>query len=103
MLSLILGSTLSVKYFLLGILYLDSIVCKRLYGPVEYKDHEEKKKLRELKEQKERRQLTMEETRVRVKVWDTNNPKAERIHRKIAEMMALDYQPLSVITDVGFT
>ena len=71
--------------------------------PVEYKDYEEKKKLRELKEQKERRQPTMEETRVRVKVWDINDPKPERIHRKIAEMMALDYQPLSVITDVGFT
>ena len=71
--------------------------------PVEYKDYEEKKKLSELKEQKERRQPTTEETRARVKLWDINDPKAERIHRKIAEMMALDYQPLSVITDVGFT
>ena len=71
--------------------------------PVEYKDYEEKKKLSELKEQKERSQPTMEETRARVKVWDINDPKAERIHDKIAEMMALDYQPLSVVTDVGFT
>ena len=71
--------------------------------PVEYRDYEEKKKLRELKEQKERQQPTMEETRARVKVWDINNPKAARIHRKIAEMMTLDYQPLSVVTDVGFT
>ena len=31
--------------------------------PVEYKDYEENKKLRELKEQKDRRQPTMEETR----------------------------------------
>ena len=31
--------------------------------PVEYKDHEEKKKLRQLKEQKDRQQPTMEETR----------------------------------------
>ena len=45
----------------------------------------------------------MEETRARVKVWDINDPKAERIHCKIAEMMALDYQPLLVVTDVGFT
>ena len=71
--------------------------------PVEYKDYEEKKKLRELKEQKDRRQPTMEETRARVKIWDINEPKTERIHRKIAEMMALDYQPLSVVNDVGFT
>ena len=62
-----------------------------------------KKKLRQLKEQKDRRQPTMEETRPQVKVWDINDPKAKRIHRKIAEMMALDYQPLSVVNDVGFT
>jgi len=31
--------------------------------PVEYKDYEEKKKLRELKEQKDRWQPTMEETK----------------------------------------
>ena len=36
-------------------------------------------------------------------MWDINDLKAERIHRKITEMMALDYQPLSVINDVGFT
>ena len=61
--------------------------------PVEYKDYKEKKKLRELKQQKERWQPTMEETRVQVKKC-INDPKAESIHRKIGEMMALDYQPL---------
>ena len=71
--------------------------------PVEFKDYEEKKKLEELKEWNDRWQPTMEETRARVKIWDINNPKAERIHRKIAEMMALDYQPLSVVNDIGFT
>ena len=45
----------------------------------------------------------MEETWARVKVWDINDLKTKRFHRKIAEMMALDYQPLSVINDVGFT
>ena len=45
----------------------------------------------------------MEETRARVKAWDINDLKAECIHRKIAEMMVLDYQPLSVINDAGFT
>ena len=74
--------------------------------PVEYKDYEERKKVKQLKEQKDRRprgQPTMEETRARVKLWDINDPKAERIHLKIAEMMALDYQPLSVVSDAGFT
>ena len=71
--------------------------------PVEYKDYEEKKKLAELKERNDRRQPTMEETRARVKIWDINDPKAKHIHRKIAEMMTLDYQPLSVVYDIGFT
>ena len=48
--------------------------------PVEYKDYEEKKKLEELKEQNDRQQLTTEETRARVKIWDINDLKAERIH-----------------------
>ena len=48
-------------------------------------------------------QLSLAETQQRVKLWDINDPKAERIHIKIAEMMALDYQPLSVVSDVGFT
>ena len=51
--------------------------------PVEYKDFEEKKKIRYLKEQKDRCQHTMEKTLTRVKVWDINNPKAEHIHCKI--------------------
>ena len=71
--------------------------------PVEYKDYEGKKKLDELKEQNDRQQPTMEETRARVKIWDINDSKAEHIHCKIAEMMALDYQPLSAVNDVGFT
>ena len=45
----------------------------------------------------------MEETRAQVKVWDISDPKVERIHSKTAEIMVLDYQPLSVVTDVGFT
>ena len=56
-----------------------------------------------MKEQNDGRQPTVEETQTRVKVWDINDPKAECIHCKIAEMMALDYQPLSVVNDVGFT
>ncbi|XP_065891625.1 zinc finger BED domain-containing protein 4-like [Dysidea avara] len=45
----------------------------------------------------------MVETQACVKLWDINDPKVERIHVKIAEMTALDYQPLSVVSDVGFT
>ena len=45
--------------------------------PVEHKDYEEKKKLRELNKQKDRQQPTMEETQGRVKLWDINDAKAE--------------------------
>ena len=38
-----------------------------------------------------------------VRLWDINDPKAEHLRIKIAEMMALDYQLLSVVSDVGFT
>ena len=36
-------------------------------------------------------------------MWDINDPKVKHIYREIAEMMALDYQPLSVVNDLGFT
>ena len=45
------------------------------------------------------RQLTLQETRK----WDINDPHAQQIHTRIGEMMALDYQPFSIVSDVGFT
>jgi len=45
-------------------------------------------------------QPTLAETHARLKLLDINDPKAECIHLKIAKMMALDYQPLSFISDV---
>ena len=72
-----------------------------------------KKKIQEIKKLQEitdkqtatkgRQQLTLSETQARVKQWDINNSNAVRIHRKIAEMMAIDYQPFSIVSDVGFT
>ena len=31
-----------------------------------------------------------------------NNPRTLHVHHKIAEMMALDFQPYSIVTDSGF-
>ena len=49
------------------------------------------------------KQLTLEETKDRAKVWDINDPRAQLVHRRIAEMMALDCQPFSIVQDDGFT
>lgn len=35
--------------------------------------------------------------------WDINDPRAKEIHCSIAEMIAADEQPLSMVEDVGFT
>ena len=49
------------------------------------------------------KQLSLAEREARVKPWDINDPHAIRIHQKIAEMMALDFQPYSIVSDTGFT
>ena len=38
----------------------------------------------------------------RVQPWDINDTHAVHVHKKIAEMMALDFQPLSIVSNVGF-
>ena len=38
-----------------------------------------------------------------MKPWDINDSCAIRVHQKIGEMMALDYQPYSIVSDTGFT
>ena len=49
------------------------------------------------------RQLTLQESSERAKRWDINDPPAQNIHTKIGEMIALDYQPFSIVEDVGFS
>ena len=39
---------------------------------------------------------------MKIKVWDMNYLKAEHVYHKVSEMMAVDYQPVPVVTDVGF-
>ena len=49
------------------------------------------------------KQLSLAETEARVKPWDINDPHAICVHQKIAEMMALEFQPYSIVSDTGFT
>lgn len=45
------------------------------------------------------KQLTLPDMRK----WDISDPRAQAIHFRIAEMIALDYQPFSLVDDVGFS
>ena len=48
------------------------------------------------------RQLTLKGSQDRVKQWDINDSRSTALHRKLGEMIALDYQPVSLVEDVGF-
>ena len=49
------------------------------------------------------RQVSLIEATERVRIWDINDPRAQRIHRRVTEMIALDSQPFSLVDDPGFT
>ena len=48
------------------------------------------------------RQLTLKGSEDRVKLWGINDPRAAVLHRKLGEMIALDYQPISLVEDIRF-
>ena len=48
------------------------------------------------------RQLTLSQSYDKSRLWDINDQRAQKIHRRIGEMVALDWQPLSIIDDRGF-
>jgi hypothetical protein len=48
------------------------------------------------------RQMTLIETIQKTQVWDISSPKAKAIHAKIAEMIAVDIQPISIVENQGF-
>ena len=47
-------------------------------------------------------QLTLEGSQDRVKMWDINDPRTTTIHRKLSDMIALDYQSMSMVEEIGF-
>ena len=64
---------------------------------------DEDAKRKEIRQAKPLRQIILEESQDRVKVWDINDPRAKKTHQLIGEMIALDTQPFSIVEDVGFT
>ena len=48
------------------------------------------------------KQLSLEEVQEKVRIWDINDTRAQRVHRLVIEMIALDNQPFSVVEDPGF-
>ena len=48
------------------------------------------------------KQLSLEEVQEKVRIWDINDARAQRVHRLVIEMIALDNQPFSVVEDPGF-
>ena len=47
-------------------------------------------------------QLSLLETQERIHSRDTNNACAHKLHRRVIEMIVLDWQPFSVVKVMGF-
>ena len=52
------------------------------------------------RENDKHKQATLEESFV--KVWDINSSMSQEIIKTIGEMICVDLQPVSIVTDVGF-
>uniref|UniRef100_A0A1X7TDN5 Timeless N-terminal domain-containing protein n=1 Tax=Amphimedon queenslandica TaxID=400682 RepID=A0A1X7TDN5_AMPQE len=48
------------------------------------------------------KQLSIGESLQRTRSWDINDPKSQAVHQKVGEMIALDFQTLSIVDDRGF-
>ena len=68
----------------------------------EFKKFEKEKADNASNQAKTPQQLSLPETEDRVKPWNINDPRAQRITRRLVEMIALDSQPFSVVEDSGF-
>lgn len=75
----------------------------------EYDEYEKKKEVDQnsvsaasASSSNEPRQLTLSQSYDKSRLWDINDHCAQKIHRKIGKMVALDCQPLSIVDDRGF-
>lgn len=48
------------------------------------------------------RQVSLQETAELHKLWDINDPRVKKIHAKVGVMIAIDYQPVSVVYNESF-
>lgn len=69
---------------------------------LERKANKEPKQPKETRKRSLERQLSLIETQDLTKVWDINDHRAQKVHRKVGEMLAIDCQPISMVEDVGF-
>ena len=58
---------------------------------------------RETRKRSIERQLSLKETQELTRPWDINDNKSQCVHKRIGKMLAIDYQPLSMVEDNGFT
>ena len=63
---------------------------------------DKKKKKSITSDGKQLRQVSLQEMAELRKMWDINDFRAKRIHTKVGEMIAIDYQPVSIVDHEGF-
>ena len=66
----------------------------------EHLENENKKK--QEKDLSTSKQLSLMEIHDRGRKWDINDARAQRVHKFVMEMIALDNQPFSFVEDLGF-
>ena len=69
---------------------------------LERKANKEPAQPKETRKRSLERQLSLAEVQDLSKIWDINDIRAQRVHRKIGEMLAIDCQPISTVDDIGF-
>ena len=72
---------------------------KHIYG---FKKYLREQAARIAEQKTNKKQLILETTEDRIKLWNPSDPRTQRITHRISEMIALDCQPLSMVKDTGF-
>ena len=68
-----------------------------------YTEHQEnEKRKKQDKELSTSKQLSLMEVQDRSRKWDISDARAQRVHKFVMEMIALDNQPFSLVEDKGF-
>jgi len=68
----------------------------------EKKEEENESQGKKRRKQGEARQLTLTALKQQKEPWNYDNPEHKRVTERIAEMIALDSQPFSIVEDTGF-
>ncbi|XP_003389647.1 PREDICTED: zinc finger BED domain-containing protein 4-like [Amphimedon queenslandica] len=76
--------------------------------PAEYKEYEDAKRKEQLDatstpSKPVLKQATLEESSTKMHKWAQSDSRAVNITTKVAEMIAVDCQPMSIVDDIGFT